>query len=179
MTQSTQIFHQLADREGIRDCLIRYARGIDRRDRDTLAAAYWPDATDDHILYNGSAAGFIEWILPLLHTMEQSMHLLGNVTIDLQLPLALTETYFLAYHLRRVDGSGDLSDQSLGGRYLDTMEKRGDEWRIAKRKVIIDWITEYPSSNPWNAALPGVPFRTNIAPGDLSYSHFNGSVVPR
>src|ERR1700722_11430573 len=179
MTQVTKILQQLADREGIRDCLIRYSRGIDRRERDTLASVYWPEATDDHLLYSGSAAGFIEWILPLLHTMEQSMHLLGNIIIDLQLPLALTETYFVAYHLRRVDGSGDLSDQTLGGRYLDRLEKREDEWRIAERKLVIDWITEYPSSNPWKATLPGVPFRTNISPSDLSYSHFNGSVVPR
>src|ERR1700722_14850711 len=115
MAHVSEILQQLADREGIRDCLIRYARGIDRRDRDTLSSAYWPDATDDHILYNGPATGFIDWILPLLHTMEQTMHLLGNITFDLQLPQARTETYFVAYHLRRAVGSGDLSDQALGG----------------------------------------------------------------
>jgi hypothetical protein len=179
MAHVSEILHQLADREGIRDCLVRYARGIDRRDRDTLSSAYWPDATDDHILYSGLANGFIDWILPLLHTMEQTMHLLGNITFDLHLPHARTETYFVAYHLRRVAGSGDLSDQALGGRYLDILEKREDEWRIAERKVVIDWITEYPSSNPWSAALPGVPFRTNIAPADFSHFHFKGLVVPR
>jgi SnoaL-like domain len=32
------------DRETIRDCLARVARGEDRRDAVLLSSAYWPDA---------------------------------------------------------------------------------------------------------------------------------------
>ena len=38
----------LLDREAIRDCLLRYCRGIDRCDEEALRSAYWEDATDCH-----------------------------------------------------------------------------------------------------------------------------------
>ena len=30
----------------------------------------------------------------------------------------------------------------MAGRYLDRFEKRGDEWRIAARTVVYDWLEE-------------------------------------
>jgi hypothetical protein len=51
---------QLADREAIKHCVLRYCRGLDRLDEAMLREVYWPEATDDHITYSGSAEGFIE-----------------------------------------------------------------------------------------------------------------------
>ena len=39
---------QLADREAIRECVLRYSRGVDRLDVEQMKSAYWPEATDDH-----------------------------------------------------------------------------------------------------------------------------------
>ena len=33
----------------------------------------------------------------------------------------------------------------FGGRYLDELEKRNDEWRISKRTYILDWSHQFPS----------------------------------
>jgi hypothetical protein len=38
---------ELLDREQIRDCIARLARGEDRRDAELIRASFWPDAAVD------------------------------------------------------------------------------------------------------------------------------------
>ena len=49
---------QLNDLEDIKNVARRYCRGVDRLDPDEMKSAYWPDATDDHGVFddNGLAA---------------------------------------------------------------------------------------------------------------------------
>jgi len=145
------------DREAIRDCLARYCRGIDRRDGDLLTGVYWPEATDDHIQYKGSAKGFIEWVLPLLSGMEITQHFLGQSLISLHGELAGVETYFQAYH-RMPDGAQPV-DVVLGGRYLDRFAKRQGEWKILERRVVADWYQKASSLRAgWSSfGMPSPP----------------------
>jgi hypothetical protein len=141
----------LLDREAIRDVLMRYARGIDRCDRSLLEGVYWPDAIDDHGNFRGSAAEFIDWCLPLLRErMDQTSHMLGNILIQLDGDSAAVESYFEAYHRFRPE-AGQPYDAVLGGRYIDRMEKRGGEWRIADRIAVYDWARDYPDSADWSS----------------------------
>ncbi len=131
---------QLLDREAIRECMYRYCRGIDRQDAAALRSAYWPDATDRHGPYQGSASGFIDWALEKLATHgERSVHNIANLSITLRSRQAAVETYFLALQRDR-DASGNPREVFLAGRYVDRFEKRGDEWRIAARTVVYDWL---------------------------------------
>lgn len=130
---------QLLDREAIRECMFRYCRGIDRMDEQALRSAYWPEATDRHGPYSGSATGFIDWALEKLKTTERSVHLVGNMSITLRGASAAVETYFQALQ-RDHDAQGALQEVFLAGRYVDRFEKRGEEWRIAARVVAYDWI---------------------------------------
>lgn len=132
--------NELADREAIRECMNRYCRGIDRRDEAALRSAYWPDATDRHGPYQGSANGFIDWALESLATRgERSVHNIANLSIELHGPQAAVETYFLALQRDR-DPQGRSREVFLAGRYVDRFEKRGTEWRIAARTVVYDWL---------------------------------------
>jgi hypothetical protein len=131
---------ELMDREAIRECMFRYCRGIDRQDEAALRSAYWPDATDRHGPYQGSASGFIDWALDKLRTQgERSVHNIANLSITLQGPQAAVETYFMALQRDR-DAQGTAREVFLAGRYVDRFEKRGDEWRIAQRTVVYDWL---------------------------------------
>ena len=49
------------------------------------------------------------------------------------------ETYFTALQRDR-DAQGTAREVFLAGRYLDRFEKRGEEWRIAQRTVVYDWV---------------------------------------
>lgn len=137
---ATEAVQQLLDREAIRECMYRYCRGIDRCDEQALRSAYWPDATDQHGPYQGSASGFIDWALQKLKASERSVHMVGNLSITLLGDsAAAVETYFQALQ-RDPDAQGVQREVFLSGRYLDRFEKRGGEWRVARRMVVYDWI---------------------------------------
>ena len=133
---------ELLDREAIRDCLHRYCRGIDRADEAALRSAYWPDGTDAHGSYSGSASGFIDWAVSVLPGMERNIHQIHNVLIEFQAGGAAVESYFSAY--QRQPGPEGPQQWDLKGRYLDWFEKRGDEWRVLNRTVVFDWVEEMP-----------------------------------
>ena len=140
-----QTLQNLLDREAIRDCLHRYCRGIDRVDEACLRSVYWPDATDRHGPYQGTASGFIEWALDKLKDAPRGVHLLSNILIDLRGEVAGVESYFQALQGDR-DAQGQPRESLLVGRYVDRFEKRGGEWRIAQRTVVYDWIRQQPMS---------------------------------
>ena len=53
---------QLLNKERIKDNLVSYCRGVDRREWDLVREAYHPDAYDDHGGYKGNVDGFMEWL---------------------------------------------------------------------------------------------------------------------
>ena len=132
----------LSAREAIRACLYRYCRGIDRCDEAALRSSYWPDATDRHGPYSGSASGFIDWALAKLKEGGRVIHTIGNIAIELRGAEAAVESYFQAFQTD-TDAQGKPRETFLCGRYIDRFERRGaGEWRVAARTVAYDWIRE-------------------------------------
>ena len=41
----------------------------------------------------------------------------------------------------------------VGGRYLDRLERRGGEWRIAWRTYVMDWNRNVPSTCRWDEGI--------------------------
>jgi hypothetical protein len=168
--KTDQIAKEMVDREAIRDCLYRYCRGVDRWDKDMLRTAYWQDAVDDHGAYCGDREGLIAWLEPLVTAMENTQHMVGNILIRLHGDRADVESYFLGYH--RYDSGTAVVDSIMSGRYLDRLEQREGEWRIAKRKVIIDWFRDYDDTGDWQIGPMGIPNmpRGSHYPRDDSFS---------
>lgn len=165
----TQFREEFADREAIRDCLFRYARGVDRCDEEMLRSAYWEDAVDDHLEFSGTREEFIAYALPGLRTMDQRQHIIANVLIRLHGADADVESYFYGY--QRIKGAdGTPRDYVGAGRYLDRFERRDDEWRIAKRLVMTDWFREYDDSADWAKGFVGLRIEPGLQhPDDPSY----------
>jgi hypothetical protein len=164
----------LIDREKIRDCLARLSRGLDRREADLVSGCYWPDATDDHGVFVGSAAEFLNWVVPGFPAMRLTLHTLGQSLIQLRGNTAVVETHVTTYH--RVDVNGQDRDIIVGSRYLDRMEQRAGEWRIAHRKMVYDWLRDFGQSVDWSQGLLGMPFLSEqcvgCARGDYSETAF-------
>jgi hypothetical protein len=135
---------ELMAREAIRDCLYTYARGIDRADEDSLRAAYWPDGTDDHGPYSGSASGFVDWAMKTLPYIERGIHQIHNVLIEFKETGAAVESYFSAFQ-RQPGADRTLQEFDMKGRYLDWFTERDGEWRILNRKVVFDWVDTRPA----------------------------------
>jgi len=131
----------------IRRVLARYCRAVDRGDVELLKSVYHPDATDDHGTFQGSGFAFAEALVPAMDGSSiPSQHHVTNVLIELDGDRAAVESYVLAFHPVRDRASGAETHALAGGRYLDRFEKRDGEWKIADRRVVIDWT---------RASLPG------------------------
>ena len=124
----------------IRAVINSYARGIDRLDFELVRSCYWPEGTDDHGGYVGGVDGFIDYVKVALARFTRTNHFLGNCLIDVDLDggIARAETYCVAYH-RKVEADGEVVDMTAGLRYVDRFERRGEDWRIARRVVAYDW----------------------------------------
>jgi SnoaL-like domain len=117
---------------------MRYARGCDRCDRDTLMSALHPDAVVDYNVFRGRAEEFCDWVLPLLRTFTLTTHLNANhlIEFDSSRTRATGEVYVTATF--RFEKEGELYDLQGLGRYLDEYELRDGVWRIASRRTITD-----------------------------------------
>jgi SnoaL-like protein len=133
-----QVQH-LLDRQEIVACLNRYARGLDRHDAELLASVFHPDGIDHHGDFIGSRDEFVPWA-NALHEESWSAHthFMAGHQLEIEGDVAHAETYVLVV-LRRKDGSKvDLG----GGRYIDRLERRDGEWRIAARELVLEWRAE-------------------------------------
>ena len=137
---------RMADRADILDCLSRYARGVDRGDWALVRSTYHSDAIDQHGEYRGDVDGLIGWLEQRFAGVDNSMHFLGNCLIDFaSTDFAFVECYFGSSRLRepsdseRAERTGtDMMCRQAWGRYLDHFERRGGEWRVANRVVVVE-----------------------------------------
>jgi hypothetical protein len=149
----TEAVRELLDRHRIQQLLARRARAADRRDLPAAMACYHPDATEDHEGFAGNARDFLRnhsVISRPDRKVTMLWHLLGTPQIDLSGDRADLETYHLA--VLRMAVAGKPRHITVGGRYLDTVERRaGGEWLIAHRAVVFDWSrVERPTDEYWD-----------------------------
>ena len=166
---------ELLDRDRIRACLVRLARGEDRRNGDMIKASYWPDSITDYGVFKGDFQAYYDWVIPGADAITNTQHVLGQSHIELEGDTARVETHVVSYH--RVDyGGGDEHDTCIGGRYLDVMAKRNGEWRVAERTMLYDWYQDWGSSIDWSQGVMGLPFSeerfSGRAKGDWSEVFF-------
>jgi ketosteroid isomerase-like protein len=135
-TEPRPLRNLLAKQE-IHEVLMRYCRGIDRRDAELLHDVYHPDATDDHGGFAGLAADFVPWAIEALGRDENTSHYIANELVEVDGDVAFSESYFHAVH-RRAQKDGTRVDLVFQGRYVDRFECREGRWRIADRKVVYD-----------------------------------------
>ena len=134
----------LLDRLAIQDCVTRYARGLDRHDEEVLASAYHEDAIDHHGDFTGSIDEFVAWA-NAGHEASYTAHthFITNNRVEIDGDIAHSESYVL-FVLKRRDGNGvDMG----GGRYIDRLERRNGEWRIAVRELLVDWSCQAETGN--------------------------------
>jgi len=133
---------RLEDRGEIRECMMRYARGMDRRDRKLLRSAYHDGAVDDHVGFIGAVDDFIDWAFAYHSTQTRYQHYLLNHSVELNGDEAHAETYYLFVGTDRVPANHVTVS---GGRYVDRLERRDGRWAIAVRVCVVEWNAESTS----------------------------------
>ena len=158
---------ELLDRQKCYDVLTRYCRALDRADVDLMRSVYWEDGMDDHGVFKGNAHEFADFIIEEIQKwFEVTMHAICNIHMEYHGDVMYTESYLIAYHkvkavkekIVAVQGPSYFANLSgadaqakhhvflYGGRYIDRLEKRDGEWRIALRRVCMDWNENWPGN---------------------------------
>lgn len=133
----------LIDKQALYELAVRYARAIDRRDRNLLLSVYHDDAVDEHgTMFTGGPVAFADWQPEVMKRFEITTHYIMNTAYRLDGDRAEGELHFIAYHRTTDEPPEDLY---VGGRYLDRYERRRGEWRIAHRTLVWDFTRGEPT----------------------------------
>lgn len=133
-------FEWLIDLELLRRFPQRYARAVDNRDPDALAALFDPDGTVDGTRGNQAVPDYLESMANLPRSFTSSMHMLADPLIDFEAgaDTAHLDTYAVVFQTGPVSGTG--GDLTLGMRYADDMIRRDGVWRIHHRVARMEWM---------------------------------------
>ncbi len=141
---------RMADTLAILALLAAHCRGVDRADGELLTACYWPEATVAYGAFNGSAHEFCGILPQAIRGYRATQHSISNCLIDFAAgpapSTARSETYVTAYHYRDGDGAADAVEMVFFGRYLDRLTRRGQEWKLQHRQVLMDWNRTGPGA---------------------------------
>jgi hypothetical protein len=161
---------EMVDRQEIWQVLQRWARGMDRLDRELVRSCYFEDATEDHGIYVGNVDGFIEyWADQVARGFKICHHGLMNHHCELYADQAYCETYF------SFTGMAAQPPHLLStGRYIDNFQRRHGEWRIATRIIVIEgrfdlFDTQRYGTDALSAYGEGNPPISSADRNDVSY----------
>jgi hypothetical protein len=125
----------LMDRTAILDCISSHSRGHDRHDAELITTAYHPDGFDQHGKTVNQGPGYAAWINPVHASGSQvHTHNITTHTCEIDGDAAHCESYVLVCLLNH-DG---VTARVISGRYIDRLEKRNGEWKIALRRSTVE-----------------------------------------
>lgn len=141
MTESVSDLAELVARQRIWDCMLRYARGMDRLDAALALSAYHPGAIEDHGAMIAPCEQFVPQVIAFHKTSELvTQHILSNHSCEIDGDTAHAETYAQCFS-KLPSGENRLSF----GRFIDRLEKRGGAWGIVSRVSIPEGSIEAPA----------------------------------
>ena len=146
---------QLAHEAAIRAVLASYCRAVDRADAGLLARCFWDHARVDYGGYKGAAQPFCPLLVDAIRGWGQTHHQIGQTLVEFAGEgAARVETYVTAGHF---PAAGQGEEMTYLGRYLDRFERRGGEWRIAERVIVMSWTRLAPvTHDPQGSAVAGL-----------------------
>ena len=130
------IARELKDRDEIARLIRSYADGVDRRDWALVRSCFSDDAEAQGSRSTGPIEPYLAALRPGVEFFPTTMHFMGNQLVELDGDTAEVETYAVAYHWKgEVAGTDHPENLVVGVRYLDTVERREEGWRITRRRV--------------------------------------------
>jgi hypothetical protein len=137
---------ELSDHREIEELMHRYATGIDTADYDLIDGFFVPGGTIDYTEIGGPAGVWDpdvkRWSEAALAAFPVREHYITNTVVSYapDRDAASSVTYWRApMGFARADGSIHLFES--GGRYLDSLARTADGWRVTARVAKQDWMS--------------------------------------
>lgn len=138
---------ELFDKQAITEKLYEYCRSMDRLDEELGKNCFHADSVADYgEMFRGSGAGFVEMCMKAHPMFKSHAHQLANILIWLDGPDRARSESYVDATLRRIGEDGKPFDIRNLGRYVDEWERRDGEWRIAKRRYLVELDQSGPNS---------------------------------
>jgi hypothetical protein len=157
MSIDQKALETLIAKDEIRDLVLLYSRGCDRKDFALVRTLYTSDATDSHDeTFDGPAKDYVDFLARSLPHAPYSGHHICNhlISVDVDRGEAEGEVYAVAWHVIP-DRKGGWIEDFMCCRYLDRYRKEEDgRWRFAKRVVTYDMRTAQAYTPRRDAADP-------------------------
>ena len=156
-TDVSSIVDELVAKQAITDVIYTYCRALDRMDWDLAHTVWHADGTADYGagMYQGTGAGFLEWVWQQHAAMMGHSHQITNVLIEVDGDRAASEAYVTAALRLEQDANAQATEIVSRGRYVDTWSRRDGRWAIDHRRFVEDFTTTYAvtAMEPADAAL--------------------------
>jgi hypothetical protein len=144
---------ELIDREGVRDALARYARGVDRLDRQLIESAFVDVAPQ-----------FVDYMFAQAQVRPIQDHCWTNLRVELTGDgAAYIEAYYISVHgyvdgatTGFIDGTTSAEDVNLvAGRYVRWFEKVDGRWGLRNLSTAATYPPPNGGLGDWHAVLDG------------------------
>ena len=142
------------DERELRALAAGYAAGVDRRDHarflavfaaDGVLEVYDPGVQDEpRSVLRGP--GDLARVIDRIASYDATFHFVGQGTYRAEGDGAVGEVYCTARHLTRTRHGA--TDFTMLIRYVDRYRRDADGWRIAARKVLVDWTELHTAIRP-------------------------------
>ena len=143
-----------SDERELRALAAGYAAGVDRRDQarfiavfaaDGVLEVYDPGVQDEpRSVLRGP--GDLARVIDRIASYDATFHFVGQGTYRAEGDGAVGEVYCTARHLTRTRHGA--TDFTMLIRYVDRYRRDADGWRIAARKVLVDWTELHTAIRP-------------------------------
>lgn len=136
----------LSDRTALRDLVDAYARRVDRRDAQAVAALFTADgrlvsrlhgAADDAPIVRRGRDEIAGALVAGLERYISTTHVVGGQVVDIDGDGATGDTVCLAHHL--YDAAGVRRMLVMAVRYTDRYARQAGGWAFAERQLRLDW----------------------------------------
>ena len=148
------------DERELRALAADYAAGVDRRDQERLLSVFTPDGVLER--YDAGVVDApravirgheeLARITERIASYDATFHFIGQATYRADADGAVGEVYCTARHLTR--SRHGATDFTMFIRYVDRYARVADGWRIAQRKLFLDWTELHTAIPPAGVRPP-------------------------
>jgi hypothetical protein len=166
--ESSTTVDDLVAKQSITEVIYTYCRALDRMDRELALTVWHSGGTADYGpgMYQGTGAGFVDWVWQQHALMEAHSHQISNILIDVDGDSAGSEAYVTAA-LRTAGEPGTQIEIVSRGRYVDQWSRRDGRWAIDHRRFVEDFTNAQPVGDLGLIERPASRSRRDR--NDLSY----------
>jgi hypothetical protein len=156
MSDQSCAVDDLVAKQAITEVIYTYCRALDRMDLELAHTVWHPDGTADYgaSMFQGTGAGFIDWVWVQHAAMFGHSHQITNILIDVDGDRAGSEAYVTA--ALRLPSDGEQAVEIVSrGRYVDTWSRRDGRWAIDHRRFAEDFTSTH-TVTPMEATDPAL-----------------------